>query len=123
VAPAVPSVPPTSPIPDANPRLAIRTVIPKELGLTEEEGDKFIQLLIDRGSQADFVALVGAAKYARYQELQRSTARQVRVRKMRTLLVNTDHQLTDEQAAQLDSLLYAEQRRRAADDNGRVRPS
>lgn len=108
---------------ERKPWYPLRTAIPKELGLTPEEVDEFSRLLFEGGAPADFVALVGPTRYARYKELQRSTARGVQVNRLRTLLAATDHPLTDGQAAQLDQLLDAEQQRRAADDAARVRPS
>lgn len=118
---------PTAPTRDAvhsaaSPPKLYRSMIPKALGLTTEEKDAFIRLHESGGSYWDFVALIGA-KYEQYLEFQRSTAREVRVRQLRSSLEVTDYPLTDVQAAQLDSLLDADLLRRAADDKNRVRPS
>ena len=98
---------------------AIRT----ELALTKEQGQQFVRLLGSNGTEADYVALIGPEKYEQYQEIQRSQARAQRVGKLRTNLSDTRHPLTDGQAAQLDQLLAAEQRRRADDTKARPRPS
>lgn len=128
IASTVHETPPTAPIPDEKPSptmpLALfSTEIRKELGLTEEEGKAFVELLRNNASEAQFVALVGADRYQQYQESQRAAARQQRVNHLRTSLADTRHPLTDAQAAQVDLLLDAEQRRRAADAKARVRPT
>jgi hypothetical protein len=127
--PAVQEAPPIGPpLPGANPtptppRALFSPAIREELGLTEEEGEEFMRLLRAGGSQADFVALIGAARYEQYQQMQRAASREQRVNQLRTSLADTRHPLTAAQAAQLDGLLEAEQQRRAAYDRDRVRPT
>lgn len=107
----------------AGPRPLFSSAIAKELGLTVEEAEAFTRLLRNNGSHADFVALIGASKYEQYQQSQRKASREQRLDRLRTSLAGSDHPLTDAQAAQLDVLLDAEQRRRAAAEQSGLKPT
>jgi hypothetical protein len=113
---------PANPLPIAA-RAIFSEAIRRELELTKEQGEEFVRLLRSNGSDADYVALIGGEKYEQYQEIQRAQSRAQRVGQLRTTLADTRHPLTDGQAAQLDQLLAAEQRRRAEDTKARPRPT
>lgn len=93
------------------------------LGLTAEEAGQFRQLLRDNRPAADFVALIGHARYEQYQDLLRTARRELQVEGLRTSLASTLYPLTPVQETQLDSLLAKEQRQRAAEDSARTRPT
>jgi hypothetical protein len=96
--------------------------IQKEMGLTAQKADEFRRLLRE-GSSADLAAFLGPDRYGQYQEIQRIMRRAQQVGQLRTSLSNGVHALADAQAAQLDTLLEAEQRRRVVADKGRARPT
>lgn len=124
---ALPGALPGAPMPAANqprpPRALFSPAIRTELGLTDEQAEEFLRLLRTGGTQADFVAAIGQEKYERYQEGQRAAARQQRVSALRTSLADGAYPLTEAQAAQLDVVLQAEQRRRIDEDSIRTRPT
>lgn len=128
VASQLDDAPQTDPAPDAAPvtaplRALFSPAIREALGLTQQEGEAFVQLLRNGGTEAEYVALIGGEKYEQYQAIQRAQAREQSVRLLRTTLADTRHPLTDAQATQLDHLLAAEQRRRAEDTKARPRPT